>query len=388
MKFSIGLILSSILAAANADSSANVLRFSNFGYTGTYNPVLELNDIESDSCSCTLGDAVSFSGTSAPLNEQLSVHFRGPLILHKFATYYSLDFVSDDDSSGDWSRIAYYDGSEGTADNVTFLTTAGTNSTCLGQALTYAGTDGLSEASSSTVLANNTLLNSNEEFSIFSDVTCGSSSLTGDCGVYRDNIPAYKGFDGAVKMFLFEFEMPTDTTSDKSTTNFNAPAIWLLNAAIPRTSQYAQNASCSCWASGCGEFDVFEIMNNTDSSELLTTIHDYQGTGDINTGMAIPGYIERDTDSVMMGGVYFDNDGNAVVFMSNSTTFDETISASSINSWVSDAGEAVTDALSSVTYVAPSSSASSSSSGFAGKVDASFSSRFTLGLFSLMYWLL
>lgn len=57
-------------------------------------------------------------------------------------------------------------------------------------------------------------------------------------------------------MFIMEFQMPTDGTS-----GFNAdiPAIWILNAKIPRTLQYG-NAECSCWESGCGEFDVSPLV--------------------------------------------------------------------------------------------------------------------------------
>ena len=91
-----------------------------------------------------------------------------------------------------------------------------------------------------------------------------------DCGFVRPGSVAYRlspnfcyvfmhtltvvsdGFDGADKVFLMEFSMPMDGTS-----GFNAdmPAIWMLNAQIPRTLQYG-NAACSCWESGCGEFDV------------------------------------------------------------------------------------------------------------------------------------
>lgn len=36
------------------------------------------------------------------------------------------------------------------------------------------------------------------------------------------------------------------------------PAIWLENARVPLTQQYG---ACSCWTSGCGEWDVFEILH-------------------------------------------------------------------------------------------------------------------------------
>lgn len=44
--------------------------------------------------------------------------------------------------------------------------------------------------------------------------------------------------------------------------NGDMPAIWLLNAQIPHTSQYGTNPHCSCWSTGCGELDLFEILNS------------------------------------------------------------------------------------------------------------------------------
>lgn len=91
---------------------------------------------------------------------------------------------------------------------------------------------------------------------------CGDN----DCGYVRLGAVAYRelprfllanartnefadGFNGADKVFMMEYSMPMDGTS-----GFNAdmPAIWMLNAQIPRTLQYG-NAACSCWITGCGE---------------------------------------------------------------------------------------------------------------------------------------
>ena len=137
------------------------------------------------------------------------MHFRGPLILNKFAAYVSDGFTYGDDSSGNWNRLSYYDASSGTSDNVTFLTKAGENSSCLGLGLTYADSDGVSKASGSTVLAEGTLISSNDEFVIFSNVTCGKSGYNNDCGVYRDDIPAYHGFYGTTKMFCLNLKCQT-----------------------------------------------------------------------------------------------------------------------------------------------------------------------------------
>jgi hypothetical protein len=380
---SILLVLVPVLCVSEYD----YLEFKNFGYSGTYNPVASLNDIDSSSCSCELGDPVRFSGASAPLNEQVSVHFRGPLILHQFAVYTSPDFVGGKSLSGNWSRIAYYNGEEGVAENATFLTTAGTNSSCLGKALTYAGSDGLSKASSATVLDKNTLIGSNDEYSIFSNLTCGDSSPDGDCGVYRPDIPAYKGYSGSVKMFTFEFEMPTEETASEDISNYNMPAIWLLNAQIPRTAQYSLNANCSCWRSGCGEFDIFEVMNTTESDHLYTTIHDYQGTDDIESGIAIPGYINRDTSGVMSGGALFDSNGDVYVWMSNSTLFNSSVPYSHVNSHYINSDDAVVDTLSSVSF-SPASSTSASKKGNAVRANDSLISRLSVGFMGVLFWLL
>ncbi|EMG50039.1 PGA52 GPI-anchored protein 52 [Candida maltosa Xu316] len=360
------LVLSTVLSklALAANQQVEAIQFQNFGYSGSYNQVSKLDNIYSDSCSCEVNkDPVTFSGSNAPLNEEVSVHFRGPLILNKFASYVSDGFTYGDDNSGDWNRLSYYDGSSGTSQNVTFLTRAGQNSSCLGLGLTYAGSDGISKADSATVLAENTLINSNDEFAIFSNISCGKSGYGNDCGVYRSDIPAYHGFYGTTKMFLFEFQMPNETNTDSSISNFNLPAIWLLNAHIPRTAQYSNNVNCSCWRSGCGEFDIFEVMNTTEYLNLYSTVHDYQGTDNIESGLAAPAYIERDLTGTMTGGVAFDSNGNAVVWVSNSTSFDQTVQASSVNSWVKDVSDSVTTAMASVSAAASSTSSGKKNDG-------------------------
>ncbi len=59
--------------------------------------------------------------------------------------------------------------------------------------------------------------------------------------------------------------MPLDNT-----TGFNAdmPALWALNANIPRTAQYNK---CSCWPT-CGEFDIYEVLASGDS-RCKSTFH-------------------------------------------------------------------------------------------------------------------
>ena len=63
---------------------------------------------------------IYINGTNSPFNEELSVHIRGPINLQKFA-FYTAESYSFGSTDGSWTRGAYYDVSNGTADNVTFL---------------------------------------------------------------------------------------------------------------------------------------------------------------------------------------------------------------------------------------------------------------------------
>ncbi|ODV87964.1 hypothetical protein CANARDRAFT_54981 [[Candida] arabinofermentans NRRL YB-2248] len=370
-----GLLPSLLYLAASIDASKysseyGLVQFANLGYSGTYYKVKSIDSSSDDSCTCELNrdEPYSFSGTNAPLDEELSVHIRGPLNLQKFA-YYTSDSYSYGDTSGNWSRLAYYDSESGTADNVTFLANVGKNITCLGKALDYIDSDGISAADSSTVLGNVTL-ESNEEFTIMSNISCEDSGWDNDCGVYRKGIPAYHGYGGEVKMFLFKFRAPLqsdlDSSVDEDSTSYDLSAIWLLNANIPRTAQYPTNGNCSSWNSGGGEFDIFETMNSTENRHFYSTIHDFQGIGDIGTGIQNYGYLERTPDSVMMGGVVFGSDGVVSVFLSNSTTFDSDLSSSDVSSWMSAVVSADEEKVETLATIAVASSTTTSSSSSKG----------------------
>ncbi|CAI4061372.1 hypothetical protein N7582_001877 [Saccharomyces uvarum] len=350
--------------AASGPQSYQKLDFTNVGFAGTYTSVKKFTDItNNETCACEVGDKQWFSGVNAPLAEYLSVHFRGPLKLKQFAFYTSTGFtVNNNRSSSDWSRSAYYDSSSKTADNVTFLNHEGDASPCLGNALSYASSNGTGAASSATVLADDTLISSNEEYIIYSNVSCPKSGFDKDCGVYRSGIPAYYGFGGITKMFLFEFSMPTETETNSSSIGYyDLPAIWLLNDHIARTSQYPTNANCSCWASGCGEYDIFEAMNGTEKNHLYSTFHTFQGIEDLGTGIQSYGYIARNTTGTMKGGVVFDSSGNVVSFISDDTTFDQTISADTVNGLLAAISEDETysSQLMSISATAPSTTSKS-----------------------------
>ncbi|CCK69350.1 Toh1p KNAG_0C02390 [Huiozyma naganishii CBS 8797] len=361
--YSVALLGALSLSATTVSAQVRAydkIDFTNVGFAGTYFPVKSFSDITKDSCSCEVADAEWFSGTNAPLAEYVSVHLRGPLSLSKFAFYNSPGFVANDSrSSSAWTRQAYYDGSAQVGENVTFLARAGKDSPCLGKALTYAGADGVSSASQRTVLGGNNSIASDQEYIIYSNVSCPKSGLDRGCGVYRKGIPAYYGFGGVTKMFLFEFEMPTETKQNSSSIEFfDMPAIWLLNDHIARTAQYPTNANCSCWASGCGEFDIFEVMNGTERNHLYSTFHTFQGIEDLGTGIQSYGYIPRNTTGTMKGGVVFDSAGNTITFMSDDVSFDANITSDAVQSLLSSVprNETYSSQLMSISATAPASS--------------------------------
>jgi hypothetical protein len=92
------------------------------------------------------------------------------------------------------------------------------------------------------------------------------------------------------------------------------PAIWVLNANIPRTLQYG-DSECSCWESGCGEFDIVETLVGG-STYLKSTLHTNTPGGDSD-------FIMRPTSGSMMMAVVFDGATSTIQIqvLPNSTVF-------------------------------------------------------------------
>ncbi|KAL1960780.1 hypothetical protein VTO42DRAFT_6610 [Malbranchea cinnamomea] len=333
-------------------SAVESIKYTNFGSSGTYNEITSING-----GSCT-SKPRSYSGPLAPLNEEHSFHFRGPLHLKQFAVYTpgsgilkrdlkpsfrerrhghnhlhrrapaegsdKLQFkVSDPedavpipsaapsedpapapaptpDNSEEhedvglfgWTRKAYYNAEKGIADGLVFLNHHGGDGSGvfdyeLGMSLSYASSNGLRGAASPQVLED-VLLPDNEEIVIMSDRKCD-----GDCGAVRPGTVAYHGFDGASKLYLLELSMPL---TGKTGFNMDMPAAWILNAQIPRTLQYGK-AECSCWKTGCGEFDVLEVLDSG-NTRCKSTLHGNISGGDSH-------YFNRPTDGPIKVAVFF-----------------------------------------------------------------------------------
>lgn len=367
------------------------IKYDNIVSSGSYNDVIGM---DLDSCTCSYAPKPV---TGSPLDEGLSLHFRGPLQLKQFAVYYpappkqkrshahkhlghhhahhkramvvqtvtqtivvdpsgstlypkSTEPASelydtpyetpaptpnkggdDGDDKGDdkdkptseysddgvtlpeglWVRKAYYDGPSQTVEGLVFMNHRGGQGSGVwdkcGSSISYMSSDTTVGAKNPQILQN-APIKSRDEFMIFSDEECDDS-----CGFSRPGIPAFKGFAGSKKIFVFEFSMPDDVTPNPNNDpelsfNDNMPAIWALNSKIPRTSQYVlgQN-SCSCWSSGCGELDLFEVLKDA-TPMCKSHFHSKKGAGGGD-----PNYFPRPVNGFVKYAVYFNDDNSATI---------------------------------------------------------------------------
>ncbi|TQV98625.1 Protein of unknown function DUF2401, secretory [Cordyceps javanica] len=229
-------------------------------------------------------------------------------------------------SGKDWDRTSYYNAETQEAENLVFLGNYGGQGSGLfdtqvlttpvwGNSLSFLNAQGTGGASSSQILAD-VDIPSNKEFAIFSGEPCD-----GSCGFSRAKDVAYKGFEGAHKIFLFHFKMPLD--GDRGF-NGDMPAVWSLNADIPRSAQYN---GCSCWPK-CGEFDFFEVLASGDT-KCKSTVHLASGGGSSD-------YFPRPTDGYMKGAVVFDADagGVSIKILPPSTDFSKGLDDATVQAWL------------------------------------------------------
>jgi hypothetical protein len=140
------------------------------------------------------------------------------------------------------------------------------------------------------------------------------------------------GWDGTSKAFFIEFQM--DHYDNRGTDQgmlSDAPAYWFLNAAIPRILQYGNdrnNIPCSCWSTGCGEFDAFEVLGRGEM-RAKSTIH-RQGNlegGDSN-------YFRRPVGRMLKFAVVFHNFNITAVVLNDNFDFGGTLSEATISSLI------------------------------------------------------
>ncbi|KAK0657400.1 putative TOS1-like glycosyl hydrolase-domain-containing protein [Cercophora newfieldiana] len=207
-------------------------------------------------------------------------------------------------SSPSFTRIAHYHAARQLSSGLTFLSNQGGSlsghwTPTFGSTLSYVNASGTGPASSSQRLSD-TLLPSSHEITLASSTPCTSTS----CGYIQPGSVAYEGFPSVSgsRLILIDFSMPHAPLAGGGAQS-DMPAIWLLNARIPLTGQYH---ACSCWKSGCGEFDVFETLS-PGSDKAKSTFHSVFRGGDSN-------YFERPVKGTVRVVVGFDGEEGTVGF--------------------------------------------------------------------------
>lgn len=107
--------------------------------------------------------------------------------------------------------------------------------------------------------------------------------------------------------------------------NGDMPALWALNGRIPRTGQYS---SCSCWTTGCGEADIYEVLASGDT-KCKSTFHLAKGAGSSD-------YFDRPVDSFIRVATIFDERSSSVAIKRVPDDFDfsESLSEDVVAGWL------------------------------------------------------
>lgn len=108
--------------------------------------------------------------------------------------------------------------------------------------------------------------------------------------------------------------MPSD---GKSGFNGDMSAFWMLQEEIAHTLQYPKDPSCSCWATGCGEFDIFEILD-PGNFRAKATFHGNKSGGSSD-------YFRRPTDGPIKVAVIMKSGDISIEVLNDDVEFSKTI---------------------------------------------------------------
>ncbi|KAK7725040.1 target of Sbf [Botryosphaeria dothidea] len=236
------------------------------------------------------------------------------------------DGLDTSDANGEWKRISYYNAETKTNEGLTFL-----NHPAWRNNLAFAGTASNTQAADSTCFGGE--LDNADELVIMTDSPC-SEDIGTECAYFKPGDEAFHGFGGTKKAFYFEFMMPDSglhCTVNEMASKYvadNMPAIWTLNAKI-LTDQYG----CNCQASGCGELDLFEVLN-PGNKRMKSTFHGNTGFdgGDSH-------YIERPFDKYMSAIAVLDDDKLVIQVLDDGTEAPASLTQDQVNKWMGDDGE-------------------------------------------------
>ena len=122
---------------------------------------------------------------------------------------------------------------------------------------------------------------------------------------------------------MIEIEMPL--SGQTGYLNADMPAFWLLNTQIVNQQQYGK---CSCWATGCGEWDIHEILKAG-----ATTGYASMHMGDNYAGTPPQG-LTRPTSGTMKIAAIVSGGVAHVEVLNPNTSFGNTLSGATVAGYI------------------------------------------------------
>eukprot|EP00898_Chlorokybus_atmophyticus_P007685 jgi/Chlat1/7918/Chrsp68S07355 len=282
--------------------------YSNVGGSGTYNSVVNMQSAPVWPPPCALPSAASCvkaprvsKGVLAPFHEEQSMHFRGPLELYNLAVYYP-------NGQGSWKRVSNFD--RCSQSNMGFLNNkgggpSGVYTVCGGSSQSWASADGKQPEKSNTRFSGS--LAADVEVNAMTGQACTGSA----CGFFRG--VGQRGWAGNAKgekMFVLRLRMPKAGGTD-------TPAVWLLNAQVPRSAQYGCNCRGMGGDGGCGELDIMEVLTDPSrKSQCISQIYSFKGS----TGTGAH-YFIRPVNKAVTVFVVFGADGMVKISTAGADSF-------------------------------------------------------------------
>ncbi|KAH0544211.1 hypothetical protein FGG08_001656 [Glutinoglossum americanum] len=267
--------------------AVSAITYTGVGSSGSYNAVTSM-DPTTGQCAST---PRSYSGQLAPLCDEVAMHIRGPVHLKQFAVYYQNPSSSSKRKRHGHQHLHKRGGE--VQEKRDYIT-----ATINGEVVSWPNPNSPGSPQTAAAAAASSI------------PAQGNSISPGDSTGDWLRAGYYNAASATLANLTFLNNMggqgsgTFDYDSGASGMNADMPAIWMLNAQIGRTLQYGK-PECSCWTTGCGEFDLFEVLdagNNRCKSTLHMGSH---SAGDSN-------YFQRPTGDCIKAAVLFDGPSNSV----------------------------------------------------------------------------
>uniref|UniRef100_K3W690 glucan endo-1,3-beta-D-glucosidase n=1 Tax=Globisporangium ultimum (strain ATCC 200006 / CBS 805.95 / DAOM BR144) TaxID=431595 RepID=K3W690_GLOUD len=253
-----------------------------------------------------------------PLSEEVSMVFRGPMEIYNIAVY-----MGSAANGGPWTRVSWYNRG-GAASNLIFMNNLNIDYSGSGTRgpQGFASADGkssvsspqpfsgtLAEASNPSQVGGGPGITTGVEVNIMTGSPC--STKVYDCPGVHGNKWSYHGWGGGKKIFVTRVKMPWGKRP-------NQPAIWMLNAQVLWSGQYACNCRGMGAKGGCGELDIAEVIETNANRDKVST-HYYFYDGTVASAPKGDNYATRPVDLPTVYITVLDSSNSVIKILETST---------------------------------------------------------------------